>query len=99
LTFRRLFHRVACVLAVVALVSGGKLAVAAKTVVVGTSNPEVNVPAVQDPFNRGGEVKFDEYPKKICSDSPDGLSDVTFAIEIPLKLTGRTLERPFQSEL
>jgi hypothetical protein len=56
MTIHRLFHRAACVLAVVALVSGWKPAFAAQTVVVGTGNPDVDVPAVQAAVNQGGDV-------------------------------------------
>ena len=54
-TLRRLFLRAAYVLAVVVLASGLKPA-AAQTVVVGTGNPDVDVPAVQAAVNQGGDV-------------------------------------------
>jgi hypothetical protein len=61
MTPHRLFHRAACVLAVVALVSGWKPAFAAQTVVVGTGNPDVDVPAVQAAVNQGGDVLLEGH--------------------------------------
>lgn len=61
MTLHRHFLRAACVLGVVVLASGlsaHTLAAnaAAQTVVVGTGNPDVDVPAVQAAVDRGGEV-------------------------------------------
>src|SRR5215469_10058722 len=52
MTLHKLFHHAACVLTLVALVSGWKPAFAAQTVVVGTGNPDVDVPAVQAAVER-----------------------------------------------
>lgn len=61
MTLHRHFLRAACVVGVVVLASGlsaHTLAAnaAAQTVVVGTGNPDVDVPAVQAAVDRGGEV-------------------------------------------
>src|SRR5215469_8163689 len=66
MTLHRHFLRAACVVAVVVLASGLKPAfaytlastAAAQTVVVGTGNPDVDVPAVQAAVNQGGDVNL-----------------------------------------